>query len=302
MKQLIITIGLPSTFVSYANQNSYRFCCKLNRMAIKKRQAKHEYHRFLDEAGDTTFYGKGKVPIVGSEGVSKCFILGMLKVKEPLNEVRKKIVSLQDEIAADDWFKDVPSVKKKKAKMGYFLHAKDDLPEVRMKAYNLIKSIDCSFEAVVGRKIYDIYQNNHQEKESEFYADLLSHLLKNKMSKYEHLVLNIAHRSRCTTHVNLQKGLSKAVERSKEKYPNKVNGCKVSFNVQGPTKEPLLNVADYFCWAIQRVFERGEDRYYNYIANQIPIVVDLYDSKGYQKNQTYYGRNERKLSKANILP
>ncbi len=248
-------------------------------MAIKKLPAKHEYHRFLDEAGDTTFYGKGKVPIVGSEGVSKCFILGMLKVKEPLDEVRKKVTALQNEIAEDDWFMDIPSVKKKKARMGYFLHAKDDVPEVRMKAYNLIRSIDCSFEAVIGRKVYDIYQNHHQGKESEFYADLLSHLLKNKMNKYEHLVLNIAHRSRCTTHVNLQKGLGKAVERSKKKHPNKVNGCKVSFNVQGPTKEPLLNIADYFCWAIQRVFERGEDRYYNYIADQIPLVVDLYDLK-----------------------
>ena len=34
------------------------------------------YHRFLDEAGDATCYGKGKINIVGSEGVSNCFILG----------------------------------------------------------------------------------------------------------------------------------------------------------------------------------------------------------------------------------
>lgn len=27
----------------------------------------YKYHRFLDEAGDTMFYGKGKSPIVGNE-------------------------------------------------------------------------------------------------------------------------------------------------------------------------------------------------------------------------------------------
>ena len=39
-------------------------------------QPTHTYHRFLDEAGDTTFYGKGNTPILGKEGVSQYFILG----------------------------------------------------------------------------------------------------------------------------------------------------------------------------------------------------------------------------------
>ena len=34
------------------------------------------FQRFLDETGDTTFFGKGRVPILGQEGVSLCFCLG----------------------------------------------------------------------------------------------------------------------------------------------------------------------------------------------------------------------------------
>jgi hypothetical protein len=30
-------------------------------------------HRFLDEAGDTTFFGKGRVPMLGQDGVSLSF-------------------------------------------------------------------------------------------------------------------------------------------------------------------------------------------------------------------------------------
>ncbi len=60
----------------------------------------------------------------------------------------------------------------------------------------------------------------------------------------------------------------------------------VVFNVQNHLTEPLLNVADYFCWSIQRLFERGETRYYNFIHDQISVVVDLYDSGNAQNYYT----------------
>jgi hypothetical protein len=256
------------------------------------------YHRFLDEAGDTTFYGKGKVRIMGTEGVSKCFILGMLKINEPLGVVRDKVLILQDEISRNPYFENIPSIEKKKEKRGYYLHAKDDIPEVRKLMYDLIKSIDCSFECMVARKIYPIYEGTHNGNESEFYADLLSYLLKNKLNKYNTLVLNIATRKKCTTHSNLQSGLTKALERASSKNPCAENGCKVVFNIQEPTNEPLLNIADYFCWAVQRVFEKGEIRYYYYINDKISLVVDLYDKKKFKGSKNYYTKRN-KLTKEN---
>jgi hypothetical protein len=264
------------------------------------KEEKHLFHRFLDEAGDTTFYGKGKVQILGTEGVSKCFILGMLKINEPLEDVRKKVLDLQDQIASDSYFSGIPSIEKKKIKNSYYLHAKDDVPEVRKLMYDLIKSINCSFECVVARKIYFIYENTHNGSESDFYADLLSHLLKNKFSKYKTLVLNIATRKKCTTHTNLQSGLNKASDRAKAKNPCAENGCKIVFNIQEPTTEPLLNITDYFCWAIQRVFEKGETRYYEYISEKVSLVLDLYDSSRFKGSRNYY-TSKKKLTKENML-
>jgi orotidine-5'-phosphate decarboxylase len=86
-------------------------------------------HRFLDEAGDTTFYGKGKVPIIGQDGVSFCFIIGMVKFKEPL---RRRIIELQNQIISDPYFRDIPSINKKAKEGGYYFHATtDDVPEVQ---------------------------------------------------------------------------------------------------------------------------------------------------------------------------
>jgi len=263
-------------------------------------EEKHFYHRFLDEAGDTTFYGKGKVRILGNEGVSKCFILGMLKINEPLDFIRDKILELQNEISADPYFESIPSIKKKRGKRGYYLHAKDDIPEVRKLMYDLIKSINCSFECIVARKMYPIYEGIHNGNESEFYADLLSHILKNKFRKYHTLVLNIATRKKCTTHSNLQSGLMKASERANSKNPCAENNCRIVFNIQEPTNEPLLNIADYFCWAVQRVFEKGETRYYDFLSEKISLVVDLYDSEKFKGSKNYYTKRN-KLTKENLI-
>ena len=87
-------------------------------MTKKQPKEKEFYHRFLDEAGDTTFFGKGKIPIVGKvQGVSLCFIIGMVKFKEPLNIVRQKVIDLQKEIESDEYLKGIPSIEKKKMKM-----------------------------------------------------------------------------------------------------------------------------------------------------------------------------------------
>ena len=194
------------------------------------------YHYFLDEAGDATFYGKGRVPILGQDGVSNCFIMGLLKVHEPLNAVRKKIVDLQNQIAQDPYYEKIPSILKKKSANGYYLHAKDDLPEVRKTAFELIRSIDCN----------------------------------------------------------------KALTHAKFHSPERAQKCKVVFNVQKPTIEPILNLADYFCWSIQRVFEKGETRFYDYVSNKISVVWDLYDFAGAVSRQNYYSRN-RKLTEANCI-
>ncbi|MEZ4941148.1 MAG: DUF3800 domain-containing protein [Saprospiraceae bacterium] len=241
-------------------------------------------HRFLDEAGDTAFYAKGKVPIIGQAGVSQCFILGMVKFREPLPNLRRRIIDLQNQIVADPYFRDIPSLNKKIKEGGFYFHATDDVPEVRKVFYDFIASIDCSFEAYVGRKIPSLYETKHNGKEAEFYADLLSHLLKNKLNKKGKMVLNIASRGKTTRNHNLQLALEKAQTRNKRKSAT----TQILFNVQNHRVEPLLNVADYFCWSIQRVFERGEVRYYNFLKDRVSLVVDLYDSKNYRNSQNYY--------------
>lgn len=277
------------------------------------------HHRFLDEAGDTTFYGKGKTSMLGNPGVSSSFIIGMVKFKEPLAEIRAAVTALQNKIAADPYF-DVASIRKKKATTGYYFHATDDLPEVRKLFFDFINTIDCSFEAVVGRKSIERYETKHKGKEQFFYADLLSHLLKNKLSKKQNrMVLHIAERGKSTKNNNLELAMEKAKQRlaistnykniqktddwwNVEHLTRKDIEANVVFNVTQPVQEPLLNVADYFCWAVQNVFAKGEVRFYNFLKEKISLVVDLYDTEKYENWKNYYNPKNPLTAENKISP
>lgn len=245
-------------------------------------------HRFLDEAGDTTFFGKGHVPILGQAGVSLCFGLGMVKFAAPVEKVRDQVKNLCRAVETDEYLNRIPSVVKRVKSGGFFFHAKDDSPEVRERLFKWIRETDCSLEMVVGRKIPALFARKHNNRDSEFYADLLSHLLKNKLKLGQRQVINIAERGKTTRNQVLELAMTKARERFAKKRDAAEICSEVVFNVQNPRTEPLLCVPDYLAWAVQRVFERGEMRHYDFVRERISLVVDLYDAEKYEGSRNYY--------------
>jgi hypothetical protein len=89
------------------------------------------YHRFLDETGDTTFFGKGRKLILGQGGVSMSFGLGIVRIDRPLEGVRREVQGLQAQVEADPLLNTIPSVQKRVASGGFFFHACKDTPDVR---------------------------------------------------------------------------------------------------------------------------------------------------------------------------
>jgi hypothetical protein len=259
-----------------------------------------DYHRFIDEAGDMAFFGKGGLSVLGQEGVSKTFILGMAAYNEPLMEARVKIREFCRRIADDQYFNTMPSVAKRIAKDGFYLHAKDDSQELRYEFLKFMASeLNFTVQAIVARKNAARFIRKHNSQEREFYADMLSHLLKSK-TDYPKLVINIAERGSCTRSKNLEEALERTYKRYKHSSGEEYK-AEIKFNVQQYDKEPLLAVIDYSLWTIQRVFERGEERHYLLIKDKIHSIFDLYDSDKAELSRgevTFYGPN-RPLSKDN---
>ena len=78
------------------------------------------FHRFLDETGDTFFYGKGRKLIVGQDGVSLSFGLGVVRIECPFEEVRREVRKLQAQVEADPLLNPIPSVQKRIASRVFF--------------------------------------------------------------------------------------------------------------------------------------------------------------------------------------
>src|SRR3972149_6411922 len=85
---------------------------------------------FVDEAGDgTLFDAKGRV-IIGKEGCSRFFMLGLAEIAQP-DALTRDLDNLRVTLLHDPYFKGVPSMQAKAKKTAVAFHAKDDLPEVR---------------------------------------------------------------------------------------------------------------------------------------------------------------------------
>lgn len=259
---------------------------------------------YIDEAGDMTFFKKGKAPAnPGENGVSKVFMLGMVKIKQPIDEIDQIIRSFCKEIENDPFFNSFPSVKKRIVSGGFYLHASKDPTELRYKFIELLASGKIKFSAqiVVGRKDTERFVKKHNRQEQEFYADLLSHLLKDKAS-YEKLVLTVAERGSATRTENLECALLKAHERHKARGGQEYS-AQIEFNVQSYSTEPTLALADYALWVVQRVFEQGETRYYDRIKDNIKHVFDVYDlgNAGSKNGWKNYYSPKNPLTKANFI-
>ena len=106
----------------------------------------------------------------------------------------------------------------------------------------MAQEIDFSARVVVGRKIPAIYQQRHNEQPREFYADLMSHLLKYS-GKIDPLILDVAERGSSTSNLNLQHAVDIAQQRSRRGTVTHELRNTTKFNVQPYDHEILLALA-----------------------------------------------------------
>jgi hypothetical protein len=279
-------------------------CFEANRVAIKQicSELGVEYHGAAEQAqvlsGLPTHAARTFLHGLGSGSWNLGYNRNYAVVYSLLRKANK-IILLDDDILfyerldADKLLAKldhIPSVQKRIASGGFYFHACKDSPDVRTVLLHYLRDLPCEAEVVVARKIPALFEKQHHARAEEFYADLLAHLIKNRLKRPGTLVLNVAERGSSTREKVLTEALRLARERAAKKWGAENLQARVVFNVQNPRTEPLLTVSDYLCWAVQRVFEQGEVRHYNYLAGKIRLVVDLYDREKYAGNQNFYHR------------
>ncbi len=249
-------------------------------------------HYFVDEAGDLTLFNrKGKV-IVGNEGCSNTFIFGAIHIIHP-RDVRKKIEALREEICTDSYLQSIPSVKGKSSKA---FHAKDDCREVRMAVYKLIKTFEVKTYCIVRRKKTLVHYVKHQNSldpgwrynENKIYDSCVKRLFKDRLHSAKENHITFSQRGKSKRTKSLRKELEKAIANFEKSSGRKVESSNhVVSNY--PTNDPCLQIIDYLLWAVQRLYEKHEDRYFNYLFDKYVRIIDL-DDKSNKDYGVYYDK------------
>lgn len=264
-----------------------------------KESLEQQRHYFVDEAGDLTLFNKKGEIIIGTPGCSNFFILATALVEEP-HSLRKKLNELRTTIINDPYLAKIPSMKK----TSVAFHAKDDCPEVRHEVYKLLAGFSVKIYAIVRRKknvIQWVHNQNSFDLTWRYSADqvydsCVKRLFKDRLHIANDNFITFARRGKSIRNAALLQALNKAKENFTKKSGRKIStALHVISNY--PSNEACLQVADYCLWALQRLYERHEERYFDYIRNKFIRIIDLDDKREKDYGVYYDERNQLTLDK-----
>ncbi|MFB1510085.1 MAG: DUF3800 domain-containing protein [Thiocapsa sp. C3-sup] len=255
-------------------------------------------HYFVDESGDgVLFDGKGRV-LYEAGNTPRHFILGMVQIKRP-EQVAESLETLRGRLLCDPYFKDVPSFRPAARKTAIQFHAKDDLPEVRREVFRLLMTLDFKFFAVVKsmKNVLDYVRSrnamdsSYRYRPNELYDLTVRMLFKHRLHKNRVYRVIFARRGQRDRTAALKEQLLLSRDRFLEQIGRKAADTTLDVYPAFPEHSTGLQVTDYCLWALQRLFERGEDRYLDMLREKISLIHDVDDKcqKGYG---CYYSRSK----------
>ena len=237
---------------------------------------------FVDEAGDPALFAKGGRVVVATDGCSRFFIEGKLECRD-VDALAADLSRLRAELLADPYFKGVPSLDPARQRTAVNFHAKDDPAEVRFLVFKLLARHELRFVAVVRDKLklldyatqrrridptYRYNPNGH-----ELYDELTRRLFSRLHGYGEHRV------------VFAQRGHKPRTRAFMEAIAHEDQALEVAMGLKRPKPTEVvcgfpkdhagLQAVDYYLWALQRFYERGETRYLEYIWPQTLEIIDL---------------------------
>jgi len=250
---------------------------------------------FVDEAGDPTLFHASGKPIVGTPGCSRFFIIGKLEVDDP-TALAQALTDLRQDLLADPYFAGVESFRPERKKTALLFHAKDDLPEVRYRALNLLRSAGKTlrFHAVVCDKLVLLDREMKQRQQDLTYRyqpdSIYDGLIRSLFSKFHRLAdsyeVCVAKRGSKDRNHAIQTAIEHAERDFEQTFGFSRGGKEVwQITISNPQKTICLQAVDYFLWALQRFYEVRrhqetgeeirEDRFLNILWPQIGEIHDL---------------------------
>ncbi|MEX1231751.1 MAG: DUF3800 domain-containing protein [Planctomycetaceae bacterium] len=248
---------------------------------------------FVDEAGDLNLFNRRKKIVVATEGCSTFFLLGLIDVTSP-DVLGRELEELRRQLLADPYFKGIPSMQPGGRKTALAFHAKDDIPEVRREVFSLLIKHDIRFSAIIRdkRQIVKKVQEHNQKvpgyryHPNQLYDRCVSRLFKERLHQNASYRIVFAKRGTSDRTTALLKALE--TERSNVRRSHGVEAtAPIEVVPSTPKLDPCLQAVDYFAWALQRLYEKQDERYWQFVWPKVRLVIDVDDVRRTEYGEYY---------------
>lgn len=245
---------------------------------------------YVDESGDLTFFVKNKPARLDGQTCSKTFMIGAVRIKSDIKEVENAFNNLRQTLINDPFVQKIPSSRR----LNKMFHAKDDADIVRREVFKLIKTFDFSVLVIVRRKsaileqVVKLYQTTGVKtriNEKDIYNVLVSRLFK-----------PLLHKNDCKIYFS-QRGktfndnsLRAAINTAKKNFyiSNHIeNAHNIEIHSSHPEEHIGLQIIDYYLWALNRLYEKNDDSYFNLLKDDYKLIIDVDDTRKHPFGEHY---------------
>lgn len=159
-----------------------------------------------------------------------------------------------------------------------------------MEVYKFIQNLDVKFHAIVRRKqslvedvkIQNKWLSDWKYNQNDVYDGCIKMLFKDRLHIAKSNHITFASRGKTSRNEALKQALS---SKNDQKVENEF--FVISNN---PSGETCLQIIDYGLWALQRLYEKGEERYFNFLRDKFERIIDLDDKRNNKPYGVYYDK------------
>lgn len=259
---------------------------------------------FVDEAGDLNLFdNKGRV-LLDKTGVSNFFMVGVALLPDP-EQAHVRLDALRADLLADPYFKNVPSMQPGEKKTAITFHAKDDLPEVRREMLKLLPQLGAKVivairrKAVLVKEAQALYRYGRKLRPNDIYDDMIKRSFRNLLHKAGENQIVFAWRGKSARKEALEQAIISA-KRNFAIRQGQFHDVPTIIHSGYPSEHAGLQVVDYYLWALQRLYESGEDRFFLLLAKDYRLVMDIDDTRQKPYGAWYSDANPLTLKKTTL--
>jgi len=127
---------------------------------------------FIDEAGDGTLFDKQGRVLIGTEGCSKLFMIGLADIDNAA-AIKADFDALRAQVLNDPFLKKLRQFKPERKETSVYFHATVDPVEVRWEIYKILLRHEFRFTAVIKSKraVLDYVKSRNQQDKSYWYHE-----------------------------------------------------------------------------------------------------------------------------------